>query len=130
MKYMLMLFQSPEFEAEWAAMDDAAQAKILAEFEAFDAAATERGVKILGGNELALSHTATTVRRTVHAVGDREDDFVVTDGPFAEVAEHLGGYYEVEARDLDHVLEVVKFLPAGTTEIRPIIDHEGEGADS
>ncbi len=122
MKYMVMLFQSPQFEAEWEAMDDDAKAEVLKEFEAFDAAAAERGVKILGGNELGLSHTATTVRRTVHAVGEREDDFVVTDGPYAEVAEYLGGYFEVEARDLDHVLEVVRFLPAGTTEIRPIVD--------
>lgn len=122
MKYMVMLFQTPEFEAEWDAMDDDAKAEVLKEFEAFDAAAAERGVKILGGNELALSHTATTVRRTVHGVGDREDDFVVTDGPHAEVAEHLGGYFELEARDLDHVLEVARFLPVGTAEIRPIVE--------
>lgn len=117
MKYLLMLVQSPAFEAEWEAMDDAAQAEVLAEFERFDAEATARGVKILGGNELGLSHTATTVRRE-----EGSDELVVTDGPYAEIAEHLGGYYEVEARDLDHVLEAVRFLPAGTVEIRPIVE--------
>jgi hypothetical protein len=127
MKYLLMLFQSPEYEAEWEAMDDAARAAVLQEFETFTAEAERRGVQILGGYELALSHTATTLRRTARTGGG--DDVVVTDGPYAEVAEHLGGYFEVEARDLDHVLEVARFLPVGTTEIRPILDHEAEGAE-
>lgn len=117
MKYFLMLTQSPEFEAEWETMDEAAQGAVLEEFVRFDAEAKARGVEILGGNELALSHTATTVRRE-----EGSDELIVTDGPYAEIAEYLGGYYEVEARDLDHVLEVVRFLPVGTVEIRPIVE--------
>jgi hypothetical protein len=84
------------------------------------------GAKILGGNELGLSRTATTVRRAASAFR-REEDFVVTDGPFAEVTERLGGYFEVEARDLDRVLELVRSLSSGTTEIRPIFEAGGQG---
>jgi hypothetical protein len=67
------------------------------------------------------------VRRDATAVDRRGDEVTVTDGPFAEVAEHLGGYFEIEARDLDHAIEVAKLVPNGTTEIRPIVEGEGQG---
>jgi hypothetical protein len=124
MKYALLLYQDREFEDQWAAMSQDERQEVLAQFAAFDEAVHEHGGQILGGNELGLSHTATTVRRSPTA-RDR-DDIVITDGPFAEVAEHLGGYYEIEARDLDHAIELVKFLPVGTTEIRPIVDSGAE----
>ncbi len=123
MKYALLLYQDREFEDQWAAMSQDERQEVLAQFAAFDEAVHEHGGQILGGNELGLSHTATTVRRGATGEGD---DFVVTDGPFAEVAEHLGGYYEIEARDLDHAIELVRFLPVGTTEIRPIVDSGAE----
>jgi hypothetical protein len=52
---------------------------------------------------------------------------VVTDGPFAETKEALGGYYLVEARDLDHALEIGKLCPAGFggVEVRPIMVFDG-----
>jgi hypothetical protein len=76
----------------------------------------EKGGKILGGNALQPTATATTIR------GD-----VVTDGPFAETKEALGGYYLIEARDLDHALEIAKLCPApfGGVEVRPIMDTSG-----
>ncbi len=127
MKYALLLYQDKAFEAEWDAMDAEGKATVLAEFEAFTEAATAAGATILGGNELALSHTATTLRRAA-APGERGgEEFTITDGPFAEVAEHLGGYFEIEARDLDHAIEVARFLPVGTTEIRPIVEPEAGG---
>ena len=129
MKYALLLYQDKAFEDEWEAMGPEERGKVYAEFGAFTEAAEAAGATMLGGNELALSHTATTVRRPVMASWrerreGRDDDLVVTDGPFAEVTEHLGGYFEIEARDLDHVLEIVRLLPAGTTEIRPIVEAE------
>ena len=77
-----------------------------------------KGGKILGGNALQPTATATTIR------GD-----VVTDGPFAETKEALGGYYLIEARDLDHALEIAKLCPAqfGGVEVRPIMDTSGMG---
>jgi len=78
----------------------------------------EKGSKILGGNALQPTATATSIR------GD-----VVTDGPFAETKEALGGYYLIEARDLDHALEIAKLCPApfGGVEVRPIMDTSGMG---
>ncbi len=76
----------------------------------------EKGGKILGGNALQPTGTATSIR-----------DDVVTDGPFAETKEALGGYYLIEARDLDHALEIAKLCPApfGGVEVRPIMDTSG-----
>jgi hypothetical protein len=76
----------------------------------------EKGAKMLGGKALQPTGTATTIRSDV-----------VTDGPFAETKEALGGYYLIEASDLDHALEVAKLCPAayGGVEVRPIMDIPG-----
>ncbi len=76
----------------------------------------EKGGKILGGEALQPTPTATSVRADV-----------VTDGPFAETKEALGGFYLIEARDLDHALEIAKLCPApyGGVEVRPILDTSG-----
>ena len=69
------------------------------------------GATMLGGNALQPTVTATSIR-----------DDVVTDGPFAETKEALGGYYLIEASDLDQALAVAKLCPAGAggVEVRPI----------
>jgi len=118
MKYALLLYQDKAFEDRWDAMDEAAQAEVFAAFERFDQAAAAAGATILGGQGLETSRTATTIRSAGGEV-------TITDGPFAEVAEHLGGYYEIEARDLDHAIEIARLLPDGTTEIRPILEAGG-----
>jgi hypothetical protein len=76
----------------------------------------EKGAKLLGGQALQPTATATTIR------GD-----VVTDGPFAETKEALGGYYLIEAADLDQALDVARLCPAayGGVEVRPIWDTSG-----
>jgi hypothetical protein len=76
----------------------------------------ELGAKMLGGNALTPTPTATSIR------GD-----VVTDGPFAETKEALGGYYLIDAADLDQALAVAKLCPApnGGVEVRPILDVSG-----
>jgi hypothetical protein len=73
----------------------------------------ELGAKMLGGNALSPTSTATSIR------GD-----IVTDGPFTETKEALGGYYLIEAADLDQALAVAKLCPApyGGVEVRPILD--------
>jgi hypothetical protein len=72
----------------------------------------ERGA-IRGGKELASASSATTLRH-------RGDDVSVTDGPFAETAEVLGGFYLIEAADLDAAIALAKELPEAVVEIRPI----------
>jgi hypothetical protein len=76
----------------------------------------EKGGQLLGGNALQPTTTATSVR-----------DDVVTDGPFAETKEALGGYYLIEAADLDQALDIAKLCPApyGGVEVRPIMDTSG-----
>ena len=97
--------QSPE---AWSAMLDA--------HRAFSKAVGDLGGTILGGEALGLSDTATSIR-----------DGVVTDGPFVETKETFGGFYLVEARDLDQALEFAKLCPApaGGVEVRPVMDTSG-----
>ncbi|HEY2205546.1 MAG TPA: YciI family protein [Pseudonocardia sp.] len=69
-----------------------------------------------GGNALQPTSTATSIRR------DPSGGFAVTDAPFAETKEALGGYYLIEAADLDEAVEVAKQVPAalGGVEVRPV----------
>ncbi|HUZ56095.1 MAG TPA: YciI family protein [Streptosporangiaceae bacterium] len=82
----------------------------------FAAQVGERGAKITGGDALEPTSTATSIRNDI-----------VTDGPFAETKEALGGFYVIEARDLDHAIEIAKLCPApfGGVEVRPIMDTSG-----
>jgi hypothetical protein len=72
--------------------------------------------KFLGGHELQPTSSATTVRM-------RNGKKAVTDGPFAETKEQLGGYFLVEARDLDEAMAMAARIPTATTgsiEVRPV----------
>jgi hypothetical protein len=80
--------------------------------------AAKHGAALRGGNALQGAATATSIRGT--------GDPVVTDGPFAETKEVLGGYYLIEAEDLDAALAIAKDVPArfGGVEVRPIMTFE------
>jgi len=118
MKFLLTLYgeeRGPEaFSPEEAGRE-------MAAWQAFDAAAREAGV-LLACEGLSPSQTATTIRVTG---GQRH----VTDGPFIETKEQLGGFVFLEARDLDEALAWAERLPWNAdgcfTEIRPIMDYEG-----
>ena len=71
---------------------------------------------IAGGNALQGTHTATSIRP------DDKGGFTVTDGPFAETKEALGGYYLIEAADLDQAIAIAKDIPMpfGGVEVRPV----------
>jgi hypothetical protein len=75
------------------------------------------GSVLSGGNALQPVSTATSIR------GDGAGGFTVTDGPFAETKEALGGYYLIEAADLDVAIAIAKEVPAplGGVEVRPIM---------
>ena len=78
------------------------------------------GGTIVDGNALQPTSTATTVR------GQMSGSPSVTDGPFAETKEALGGYYLIEATDLDQAISFAKLVPtAGCVEVRPIADTSG-----
>ena len=104
-QYLVLIYED---EAAWAAGGPAAEAasKAHAEF------GQKHADVLLGGNALQPTSTATTIR-----------DGVVTDGPFAETKEALGGYYLIEADDLDQALAIAKEVPtlAGGIEVRPVL---------
>ncbi|GAA0349381.1 YciI family protein [Actinoallomurus spadix] len=114
MKYLLLVNTSSPDSAE----ELPAEGPTVEEFVVFEKAIAEAGVK-LDGNALDLSN-ATTVH--VRGSGER----VVTDGPFAETREIVGGYYLIDVPDLDAALDWAARCPGaryGTVEVRTIEEH-------
>ena len=115
MKYFVLLAGMGEM-APWDELSAEEQEAGMAKHVAFDEACAGRsGVEILGGEALGDGSMATTLRT-------RGGETTVTDGPFAEAAEQIGGYYLVEAPDLDTVTELCRILPAYDIDIRPVLD--------
>jgi hypothetical protein len=110
-QYLLLIYEN---EAQWLAKSEADKNVELGEY--MDLGKTF-ATEIQGGNALQPTRTATTVRV-------REGKTLTTDGPFAETREQLGGYYLVDAKDLDAAIAIAKKIPAvrvGSIEIRPIM---------
>jgi hypothetical protein len=100
-------------------MPDADAARHFDEYREFTAAIRESG-HFVGCNRLLPPHAATTVRV-------RQGKVSTTDGPYAETKEQLGGYYVIEARDLDEAIQVAARIPGawiGCVEVRPIAEDE------
>ena len=111
MRYLLLIYTR---EADEAPPDDVAAASHAA-YAAFTRDIAARGL-LLGGEALTPTSTATTVRVI-------DGQIVATDGPYAETKEALGGYYLIDARDLDEAIEVAAKIPGatqGSIEVRPI----------
>jgi hypothetical protein len=108
-EYLILIYGD---EQAYAATDDAFAQQLMEAHNRFAEQIVEQGAKMVGGNALQATATATSVR------GD-----VVTDGPFAETKEALGGYYLIEANDLDQALAIAKLCPApfGGVEVRPLM---------
>jgi hypothetical protein len=116
MQYLLMIYQN---EVEYAKMDAAAGQKMMAEYQTFTQAIIQNG-NFKAGDRLQPTTTATTVRV-------RDGKTLTTDGPFAETREQLGGYYLVEAKDLNAAIEIAARIPGariGSIEVRPIWVYE------
>ncbi len=115
MKYFVLLAADGELPS-WGELPADEQEALMARFGAFDEACAARpGVELLGGEALGDGSTATTLRT-------RGGEMTITDGPFAEAAEQIGGYYLVEAPDLDTVIELCRVLPAYEIDTRPVHD--------
>ena len=113
-QYLLML---TEDESGYADQDPSFYAEIMSGHDAFS---EKWGEKVLGGKALQPTSTATAVR--VDGAGSH----TVTDGPFVEAKEVVGGYYLVEATDLDEAIAMAKDVPAyfGAIEVRPVMVFE------
>ncbi|MBC8072775.1 MAG: YciI family protein [Deltaproteobacteria bacterium] len=117
MQFLLLIYEA---ESVYAARTEADSAALLADYMAFGAAIRQGG-KFIAGEALRPIETATTVRV-------RDGETMVTDGPFAETREQLGGFYLVEATDLDDAIAIAARIPSaksGSIEVRPIWTYTG-----
>lgn len=118
MKYMLLIYHD---EQSWDATTEAERQQIYLEYRQLRGELESRG-QFLSGSELQPITTATTVRV-------RDGKELVTDGPFAETHEQLGGYFLIEAKDLDEATTIAARIPSartGTIEVRPLVEHAAE----
>ena len=112
MKVMALIYGD---EGRWDSFGESERSAVYARYRAFAEAA---GDKVAGGAELAPTRTATTVRV-------RDGQTIVTDGPFAETKEVLGGYFLADCKDLDQAIELAQRIPLadkGSVEIRPLVE--------
>jgi hypothetical protein len=126
-KYVLAIYTD---EAYWPALDEAAQQEEIDAYWSVDREAQAAGV-FVASEPLAPSSETRTVRV-------RDDEPLVTDGPFAETKEQLGGFYLLDCADADEAVEWAKRIPGarrGYVEVRPVVEFEppddlaaGEGA--
>src|ERR671919_60527 len=112
MKYLLLMYADESIDSEWSKEEFQTAAKIWAEFRKELSAS---GV-LISSSGVAPNTSATTVRV-------RNDKTIITDGPFAETHEQLGGYFVVDCKDLDEAIQWAGKIPTakyGSIEIRPL----------
>ena len=114
MKYLCLIYEN---EKIWETMSKEESGALFGEYGAFTNDIKSSGHWV-GGNPLQPTATATTVRV-------RHGKISTTDGPFAETKEQLGGYYLVEAKDLNEAIKLAARIPSvrtGSIEVRPIME--------
>ncbi len=112
MQYLLLIYAN---EAEMAARSPADTQAVIAEYTEFTKGIVQSG-QFKGADRLKPTSTASTVRV-------RNGKVMTTDGPFAETREQLGGYYMVEAKNLDEAIAIAARIPGaknGSIEVRPV----------
>jgi hypothetical protein len=114
MKYLCLIYDE---EAKMAGMSKEEGDAFMGEYFAFTDGIAQSG-HMIHGEALHPISTATTIRM-------RNGRLATTDGPFAETKEQLGGFYLIEARDLNEAIQVAQKIPSvrtGSIEIRPVVD--------
>ena len=110
MKYMLLIYSSA-----WGALTPTEQQAVMSEYRSFTQSIQASG-QMIDGSQLQDAATATMVRV-------RDGKTVTTDGPYAETKEQLGGYYLIEAKDIDEAIGIAARIPGakyGAIEVRPV----------
>lgn len=118
MRYLCLIYDE---ERKMGAMSQSESEAFMGEYVAFTDGIRKSG-HYLGGEALQPVQTATTVRV-------RNGKASATDGPFAETKEQLGGYYLIDARDLNDAIQVASRIPSarlGSVEVRPIMEFDGQ----
>ena len=108
-RYVFLMYDAEDF---YDTADEQAIVDEMRLHEQFMEAVRAAGASVVGGEALQPSSTASTVR----------GDALVTDGPFADTKEALGGFYVIDAPDLDVALRLAKLCPAGNVEVRPVLE--------
>lgn len=114
MKYMLLIYHD---EPSWDAVTETERQQIYLEYRKLRSDLEARG-QFVTGSQLQPISTATSVRV-------RDGKELVTDGPFAETHEQLGGYFLIEAKNLDEATAIAARIPSartGTIEVRPLVE--------
>jgi hypothetical protein len=126
MQYLILIYDTESATPSPEPPDPAVWAQVMGDYNAYTAMLRDTGAYI-AGEALHNVTTATTLRT------DASGQIVTTDGPFAETKEALGGFYLVEAKDLDAALALGAACPGvkfGSIEVRPVIDLSGAPADA
>jgi hypothetical protein len=116
MRYLCLIYDE---EKTFATMPKSQLDALMAEYRSFGESIRKSG-HYVDGSQLAATRTASTVRV-------RNGRMSVTDGPFAETKEQLGGYYVIEAADLNEALRIASGIPSarmGSIEVRPLIESQ------
>ena len=120
MKYLCLIYEN---EKNWETTPPTESEAIMNEYFAFTADIQRNG-KLVASEALQPTQTATTVRV-------RNGKVSTTDGPFVETKEQLGGFYLIEAKDLNDAIQVAAKIPSartGAIEVRPVVDFSAEVA--
>jgi hypothetical protein len=119
MKYVLMFTENDQGRGYWENLTEAQRAAAYQQIGKWFEEHGKAG-RIVGGEELQGPSSSTTVRV-------RDGKAIVTDGPFVEAKEIVGGFAIVEVKDLDEALEMAKGWPGGSAvEVRPVVDHSND----
>ena len=117
MRYVLLIADPETAHPSPEPPDPAVWGQVMTEYNAYTQMLKDRGA-FLGGEALQPNPTATTVRV-------KDGETIITDGPFVEAKEAVGGFYLVEARDLDEALQLAAACPGakfGAIEVRPVME--------
>ena len=120
MKYMLLIYDD---EKGWAGLSQTEQQQAMGDYMQFTQQIKADGQHV-SSHQLHPTAAATTVRV-------RNGKRLVTDGPFAETREQLGGYYLIEAKDLNEAMAIAARIPSarsphGAVEVRPVVEHPAQ----
>ena len=114
MKYLCLIYDD---EQTWQKFPADVRDKYMGEYRQFTDTIKKNGQHV-GSNQLQPTHTATTVRV-------RNGKVSTTDGPYIETKEQLGGYYLIDAKDLNDAIQVASRIPSarsGAIEVRPVVE--------
>lgn len=118
MKYLCLIYSE---EKKIGSLPESDSRNMMGEYNAFTQSIKQSG-NLLGAERLQPTHTATTIR-------SRNGKVSTTDGPFAETKEQLGGFYLINARDLNDAIQIASRIPGtrtGSIEVRPIWELNGQ----